>query len=62
VPKPPTYEDRQVHMETYMQFFQQYYEEGKTILPQAMKHGCIPVNLQPNIKAWSGNILHHPGP
>jgi hypothetical protein len=49
-------------METYMQFFQQYYEEGKTILPQAMKHGCIPVNLQPNIKAWSGNILHHPGP
>jgi len=31
-------------------------------LSQVMKSGCITMNLQANIKAWSGNTYHEPGP
>jgi hypothetical protein len=27
----------------------------------AMKHGHTTMNLQANVKAWSGNRYHHPG-
>jgi len=30
-------------------------------LSQVMKHGCITMNLQANVKAWCGNTHHHPG-
>jgi len=30
-------------------------------LSQAMEHGCTTMNLQENIKAWSGNTHHHQG-
>jgi len=30
-------------------------------LSQAMTHGCTSMNLQANVKAWSGNTHHHPG-
>jgi len=39
-----------------MQFLQ-WYNEGEAEMSQVMKHGCIIMNLQANVKAWSGNML-----
>jgi len=54
VPKEFTNEHKQAHVEMCMQFLQQYCEEGEAFLQtdsQVMKHVCITINLQANIKA-----------
>jgi transposase len=55
-----TDEHKRTRVETCIQFFQRYREEGEAVLQRTVTGGEIWV--QENVKPWGRNTCHSPGP